>query len=410
MASFGGIDLGADGAAVFELTSQTDDEDFIYPLPDGSAVVVPASSRYVVVRQCPGATFDEVHGNAREAANRAIDVYLGLRGRPLVLAHKDSAYLVAWQSQTGHTLRLVGRIQVSTRVRAKGEVRHADGTLVIPAELPPPQAWHECLRYYRVSESATDLFDSFRSLYLAVESLLSDVVPPVPKPNGQPEGDSAWLKRALQVVGLAVDLRPYAPPSQQAAHNAIHRELYRSLRTAIFNSKKGRATWTPQAWSSRAVVVEARIRYARMFRTLAAEYLGMRYPSGGFVQAAWETAWETVLSDTRVFVSDDPTKVDDEPSGQYQIAPAGGAWVELPTAASEDMSTDWCRGVMGVESAPTVHQSLSPIRRFGTLKGGELTMVENLSAPLVINGFDQVQVVMLVEGRTYGQPRQDFES
>lgn len=102
------------------------------------------------------------------------------------------------------------------------------------------------------------------------------------------EGDSDWLKRALRVVGQTVDLTPYASSSPQAPHNAIHRELYVSLRTAIFHSKKGRTTWTPQAWSSRAMIVEARIRYARMFRTLAAEYLGMRYPSGGFAQGFWE--------------------------------------------------------------------------------------------------------------------------
>jgi hypothetical protein len=90
MASFGAVDLGTGGAAVFEMTSQSDDEEFVYPLPDGSVIVIPASSRHVVVRQCPGATFDEVHENAREAANRGIDIYFGQGGRPLVMAQKAS--------------------------------------------------------------------------------------------------------------------------------------------------------------------------------------------------------------------------------------------------------------------------------------------------------------------------------
>lgn len=42
---FGGVDLGTGGAAVFEVTSQSDDEEFIYPLPDGSVVVIPATIR-----------------------------------------------------------------------------------------------------------------------------------------------------------------------------------------------------------------------------------------------------------------------------------------------------------------------------------------------------------------------------
>jgi len=49
MASFGGADLGTRGAAVFEVT-ESDDEEFIYPLQDGSEVVIPATSRYIVVR------------------------------------------------------------------------------------------------------------------------------------------------------------------------------------------------------------------------------------------------------------------------------------------------------------------------------------------------------------------------
>lgn len=148
MASFGGIDLGTGGAAVFELTSQTDDDEFVYPLPDGAEAVIPASGRYAVVRQCPGGTFNEVHSTAREAANRAIDIYLGQHGRPLVLAQKDSVYMVAWRSSAGRALRLVGRIQLSTRISAKGEVRDANGTLVLASD-PPAQAWHESLRYYK---------------------------------------------------------------------------------------------------------------------------------------------------------------------------------------------------------------------------------------------------------------------
>ncbi len=133
--------------------------------------------------------------------------------------------MVGWISPAGQTLQIVGRNQVSSRLRAKGEVRDADGNLVVQPP-PPPKVWHESLRYYRVSESSTDLFDSFRNLYLAIESLLSHVVPPTTKPNGNPEGDGDWLERALRVVGRTVDLSLYAPPSRKAPHNAIHHELY----------------------------------------------------------------------------------------------------------------------------------------------------------------------------------------
>ena len=66
---------------------------------------------------------------------------------------------------------------------------------------------------------------------------------------------------------------------------------------------------------------------------------------------------------------------------------------------------------MGVEVASTVHHSLAELRRFGTLRNGNVAMIDSLQAPLVVDGLTVLQVVLLpVEGRNYGQPRQDFES
>ena len=209
------------------------------------------------------------------------------------MAHEDSICVVGWISSAGHTLRIVGWILLSTRFRAKGEVRDADGNLVVqPA--PPPKVWHECLRHYRVSESSADFYDSFRNLYLAIESLLSDVVAPVMRPNGNPEGDSDWLKRALREVGQAVDLRPYAPVSPKAPHNAIHHELYVNLRTAIFHAKTGRDLGAAGVVVSgddrggspplRPDVPSPRVSVPRH-----------RVSAGGFAKALWEQTWEAQL-------------------------------------------------------------------------------------------------------------------
>jgi hypothetical protein len=411
MASFGGLDLGLLGYAVFELTSETDDWEFVHTLPDGSEVILPASSWYVAVRAIPGASFDEVHAMGREAANRGIDIYFGTGGRPHHIAHKNEPYLVGWHSQLGRALRVVGRDQITSRFRASGHtpggVRDASGNLVSQPPAPP-KVWHQSLRYYRAAEASIDLYDSFRNLYLAIESLLSKVDPPT-RP-----GDSNWLRRALGVAAARIDLRPFGPATQTgppvAIHEAIHQEIYRDLRTAIFHAKDQMPTWLPQDWASRPGIVEARSRYAQMFRALATEYLGISYPAGGWAQAPWENTWEGVLSDHEIYVSNDPTQLADEPKGQYQVAPAGGDHLMLPTAPAVDLASDWRRGVIGTEAAQTVHESVGGIRRFGTLRADEPMSAYTLRAPLVVDGIDVLQVVVLVEGRNYGQPRQDFES
>lgn len=409
MASFGGIDLGREGAGVFELTTESDDEMFAYRFADGILAIIPPSSKFVVVSQCPGAEFGMTHVNARTAANRAMDVYYSQGGRPLLIAHKDKPYIVCWNTSAGQTLRIVGRSQTTSRLRARS-VAYTHGGNLIESSSPLPDVWHESLRYYRISESSADLYDSFRNLYLSLESLLSYVVPPESTVDGRPEGDSAWLKRALNVVGRAVDLIQYGPTSPQTPSNAIHKELYINLRTAIFHSKTGRATWTPQDWASRSVIVEARLRYARMFRALAAEYLKTSYLNGGLVQAAAEEILENVFKDNVVFVSNDQTKLEREKPGENQIWPAGGDFLTFPTVPANDMATDWCRGVKGVGPASTVHDTLGEIRRFGAVHGEEPRMIENLRAPLIVNEIHELQVVLLIEWRDYGSPRQDFES
>jgi hypothetical protein len=60
------MELGPVGAGVFELTSESDDKEFVHTLSDGTMVIIPASSRYVVARDCPGADFEETHTQAHK--------------------------------------------------------------------------------------------------------------------------------------------------------------------------------------------------------------------------------------------------------------------------------------------------------------------------------------------------------
>lgn len=409
MASFGGIDLGPAGSAVFELTSETDDEEYTHSFENGATVTLPPSSQFVVVRDCLGDSAEAVERHGREAANRSIDLHYGQGGRPLLLAHKDNPSVLAWPTAAGQTIRVVGRVQLSSRFRARAEVRDGDGNLVIQPP-PPPKTWYPSLRYYRVAEASTDLFDSFRNVYLALEALLSSVVPPEVKPNGTMEGDSAWLVRALRQVGATVSLDPYAPGSSRAAHNAIHQELYVDLRTAMFHAKSGRLAWSPQDWETRALIAEARVRYARLFRALAAQFLDIGYPGGGMSRAFWESTFENQLSTHHAFVSNDPTPISAEPKGLPTLAPAGGAHLMLESRLADEVRGDWRLGVLGTAASEEVVRAVGVVRRFGTMHDDELAMVECLQAPLSVAGSATTQIALVVEGRNYGQPRIDFES
>src|SRR5664279_4158410 len=84
---------------------------------------------------------------------------------------------------------------------ADTEVRDAQGN-IIP---PPPRStfWHESFRYYRLSQTTDDLFDAYRNVYLALESVLSTISPQkVNAATGRiAEQEGQWFERALTDAG-----------------------------------------------------------------------------------------------------------------------------------------------------------------------------------------------------------------
>ncbi len=78
----------------------------------------------------------------------------------------------------------------------------ADGNLVPPVPTPP-LAWHESLRYFRLSQTTDDLFDAYRNAYLALESILSSIAPQRTDAAGKVnEGESGYLKLAESHLGV----------------------------------------------------------------------------------------------------------------------------------------------------------------------------------------------------------------
>ena len=58
------------------------------------------------------------------------------------------------------------------------EVHQADASgKAIIAPPPPEPIWNESFRYYRLSQSSTDLFEAYRNLFLALEALLNPICP-----------------------------------------------------------------------------------------------------------------------------------------------------------------------------------------------------------------------------------------
>lgn len=409
MAKFDGVDLRIEdgGGAILEIASGKTDGAFSYRMDGGGEVILPAKGEVAIVRSLDVSDCGEALREAREAANRALDMSLLRGGVPLFLDHHKQPVIVWWKNGPDATLRIVSATSVTVRFSVSEIVRSAQGDLV-PGNASPQDDWDESMRFYRVSEASNDLYDSFRNLYLAIEALLSKVSAPEVGPNGH-EKEGSWLKRVLRQVHPAVNLAPFAPQSNKAPENAISDELYGALRTAIFHAKRGRSVWLPQEWGTRDRIAEARARYAGMYRALAHEYLGMPFTGSSFSAQVFAAMTGAIFDEASVYVSDDPTRHLDEPEGDYGIAPAGGGVLSLTTLPATEYATEYTAGVIGAEPGDTIMASIHGVRRFGTVKHGQLGMVENLKAALDTSGIKRVEVVLLANHRNHGGPRRDFD-
>jgi hypothetical protein len=206
---------GARAGAAFRL-SEAPAEDSTETIGDWT-IEVRAGSEIVVTRGEGGATYEEARDHALAAANKGLD-FLCLRGAtPMAIRHPGTEHIVWWAEDSQSVVRL---LSIPTLTLHVGKVTVTGGTPVAP---PAPE-WQESARYFRLSQLSDDLFDSFRNVYLALESILDHLAPQRTAPRLEREGE--WFRRALAEAGKIVNLTGHAPKGAPDPIEALYHELY----------------------------------------------------------------------------------------------------------------------------------------------------------------------------------------
>lgn len=146
----------------------------------------------------------------------------------------------------------------------------------------PLATWGPGLRFFRLFQLSTDIFDAHRNAFLALEALLDAVIPP-----GAPPGEYNWLKFALTHVPprYGLDLRHYLVGA--AGPDPVTQfldEQYHANRCAVFHAKssKGR-TLLPGGADDRRDVSAALQPLIRVVLGLIRGIHSIVFPSGGMV-------------------------------------------------------------------------------------------------------------------------------
>lgn len=240
------------------------------PLAAGWVAELVGGSRQIVVHG-PTAIDDyrDAVYEAHAAAQEALDLMTMRAVGDLVIEGADSGHIVWWLAGGVVFARIVGISDVGVSASATATVTDKDGNIV-PSSAPPALFWHESLRYFRLAQATSDLFDAYRNMYLALEALLSTVVPQRLKPNGKPdELEGAWLMRALQHVHSVLPFGQYAPSGSINPVKDVYGDLYAGTRTALFHAKSGRAVLLPHGRVAQTNVIESLERLSRLFLDLS---------------------------------------------------------------------------------------------------------------------------------------------
>ena len=141
---------------------------------------------------------------------------------------------IVWRpGPNGLKVQLTESITFSFVVDARGQALNAQGQLLPDPPYMAPQH-HFAYRYYRYSQSAENVVDCYRNMFLALECLLDYVAA-----KTSPEGETEWLKRALNtaVSTRGVSLTAFAKVGSTNVVEDFIDAHYSAIRCAVFHSK-----------------------------------------------------------------------------------------------------------------------------------------------------------------------------
>jgi hypothetical protein len=193
MADFEGAQLigkGSVGGCVLMLRASPD-ASRILSFPEDVEVEIRRGVPALIIRGMAASDYESLMLTAPEVANRALDIFAMTGVARLAVADVWSSHVARWSALEATVTRVWCSATLILASEIKVVVNGPDGA-VHSQDIATTPSWHESIRYFRMSEVTDDLFDAFRNVYLALESLLNKLEP---RKAGEREG--MWLKRAL---------------------------------------------------------------------------------------------------------------------------------------------------------------------------------------------------------------------
>lgn len=174
---------------------------------------------------------DHIIESAYDAAQDVLDI-VAVEDRDALVVIESHDNVVWRTGPHGLKLQSTSSIDFGRMTTLTPTVRDAAGNVHPDPPYTPPQH-HYAYRYFRFSQVAQNVFDGYRNMFLALESLLDYVEP---KRSG--DGETEWLERALKTAqSCGLDLSTFTRSGSTNSVNDFLNSHYSAIRCAAFHSK-----------------------------------------------------------------------------------------------------------------------------------------------------------------------------
>lgn len=394
--SEGDADHGAAVAYRLRAPCQVSRSDVI----DGWTVESSAGKSTIVARTPQPLDRKEAIAAGTESIQRYLDLLSYERFNVSELAGVGSGHVLLYTTADRRVVEIMATDDLVMGVSATAVVYDREGN---PKPTPPgpPAVWTPALRFYRLSQASSDLYEAYRNLWLGLEALLSTI-----SAKKADEGERKWLRRVLGEVATRVDLKSLLPDSRSLVEYMLS-DQYERMRCYLFHAKPEDGMVAPTLPDPEALAI-AYAQLIRIWRDIAHHLVGVRQGAIGvvtyegfraFIFAPLSSGLAVVYSDAHA-----PARREDT-----QINPGGAARIELVDARYQDGAMP---GLISVSASLSIEErrAMPDLWRFGCEVGSEKTLlcVGKVEGGLGLSGIDRLDILQTFRLKNASSPKVAF--
>jgi hypothetical protein len=349
-------------------------------------VDVKDGSDALIVRMESASSYEDALNRGVDLAQRGLDLLAVSRATSLAVERTHTKHVVWWTSDGKLSVRCVIFFGLTFDARpASLTVKDASGRVVQPQVVP--LVWHPSLRYFRLSQITGDLIDAYRNMFLALESILSDLRPP--RPN---EGEGVWLKAAFNDAHARYDLSHFFTAKSNDAGADLHDDFAVDARHLVNHAKVNRGTILPLHRAHANTLQNKHQRLGGLVQYLLEKHLNLRRGTGGLFAVAFRRMVEGMAAKgLRIGVTDDGTERHEDDTEIQFSQGSQVLWSEpLPAPEYDEPSR---RAFIATWDSGTLSQ-LQVVRQcLSSRPDGSPVSYGDLSGPMTTDGIDRLEVV-----------------